>query len=52
MDEENPLEASLDEPIKVIRMMRESGVSLISISMGNPYTNPHIGRPFDKPGPW
>ena len=48
-DENNPLEASLKEPIKVIRMMRESGVSLVSISMGNPYTNPHIGRPFDKP---
>ena len=49
MDKKNPLESSLEEPIKVIRMMRESGVSLISISMGNPYTNPHIGRPFDKP---
>lgn len=49
IDENNPLEASLKEPIKVIRMMRESGVSLVSISMGNPYTNPHIGRPFDKP---
>lgn len=25
------------------------GVKIINVTMGNPYANPHIGRPFDKP---
>ncbi len=47
--EENPLEPDLREPKEVIRMLRDVGVRLINVSMGNPYTNPHIGRPFEKP---
>ena len=49
IDKQDPLAANLDEPIKVVRIMKQLGVSLISVSMGNPYTNPHIGRPFEKP---
>jgi hypothetical protein len=30
-------------------MLKQLGVSLLNVSMGNPYTNPHIGRPFEKP---
>jgi 2,4-dienoyl-CoA reductase-like NADH-dependent reductase (Old Yellow Enzyme family) len=47
--EQNPLEPDLTEPKEVIQMLRDLGVSLINVSMGNPYTNPHIGRPFEKP---
>jgi len=47
--EENPLEPDLSEPRELIRMFRDLGVTLINISMGNPYVNPHIGRPFEKP---
>jgi 2,4-dienoyl-CoA reductase-like NADH-dependent reductase (Old Yellow Enzyme family) len=30
-------------------MLKEEGVALFNISLGNPYVNPHIGRPFEKP---
>jgi hypothetical protein len=30
-------------------MFREWGVSLINVSLGCPYYNPHVGRPFEKP---
>ena len=33
----------------MIALLKQSGVGLINVSMGNPYTNPHIGRPFEKP---
>ncbi len=48
-NETNPLQLDLREPKKVIEMMKGLGVRLINISMGNPYVNPHIGRPFEKP---
>lgn len=46
---DNPLEPDLAEPKEVLRILRRLGVSLVNISMGNPYANPHIGRPFEKP---
>ncbi|PYV86388.1 MAG: NADH:flavin oxidoreductase [Acidobacteria bacterium] len=49
VNEKNPLEPDLNEPRQVIAMLRRLGVTLINISMGNPYANPHIGRPFEKP---
>jgi 2,4-dienoyl-CoA reductase-like NADH-dependent reductase (Old Yellow Enzyme family) len=39
----------LSEPIKWAKELVRLGVRLINVSMGNPYANPHIGRPFDKP---
>jgi 2,4-dienoyl-CoA reductase-like NADH-dependent reductase (Old Yellow Enzyme family) len=29
-------------------MLREAGVSLINVTIGSPYWNPHIGRPFER----
>jgi NADPH2 dehydrogenase len=49
VSQQNPLEPDLSEPKQVIRIFQQLGVSLINISMGNPYANPHIGRPFEKP---
>jgi 2,4-dienoyl-CoA reductase-like NADH-dependent reductase (Old Yellow Enzyme family) len=49
VSQQNPLEPDLSEPKEVIQVFRAQGVSLINISMGNPYVNPHIGRPFEKP---
>lgn len=46
---DNPLEPDLAEPKELIRLLRQSGVLLLNVSMGNPYANPHIGRPFEKP---
>lgn len=34
------------EPIWLLQQLREYGVKLLNISMGNPYFNPHVNRPF------
>lgn len=39
----------LDEPLRLAGMLHERGVRLLNISIGNPYYNPHFGRPFDFP---
>ena len=41
----NPLEANLSEPIRYLRMLKEWGVSVVNVSCGSPYYNPHIQRP-------
>jgi 2,4-dienoyl-CoA reductase-like NADH-dependent reductase (Old Yellow Enzyme family) len=38
----------LSEPLSVIRRLRESGVAMVNVTMGSPYFNPHIGRPFER----
>jgi len=49
VNEANPLESDLTEPKQWIKEMIALGVSTINLSQGNPYSNPHIGRPFEKP---
>lgn len=39
----------LAEPIEYIRQLKEIGIPLLNLSIGNPYYNPHYGRPFDFP---
>jgi 2,4-dienoyl-CoA reductase-like NADH-dependent reductase (Old Yellow Enzyme family) len=39
----------LAEPVAVARALRDWGVSLINVSMGNPYSNPHVVRPAEFP---
>jgi 2,4-dienoyl-CoA reductase-like NADH-dependent reductase (Old Yellow Enzyme family) len=46
---QNHLEEDLAEPLQVVRWLREWGVSLINISCGNPYANPHVVRPAEHP---
>ncbi|NLO82358.1 MAG: flavin oxidoreductase/NADH oxidase [Clostridiales bacterium] len=43
--------ADLSEPIKLLRMLRDRGIKMVNISCGNPYYNPHVGRPYDT-GPY
>ncbi|NLS91749.1 MAG: FAD-dependent oxidoreductase [Planctomycetaceae bacterium] len=38
----------LTEPIELIRRLRQYDLPLINVSIGNPYYNPHYGRPFDR----
>lgn len=45
----NPFEEDLAEPLQVARWLRDWGMSLLSISLGNPYANPHIVRPAEFP---
>ncbi|MBI5757918.1 MAG: NADH:flavin oxidoreductase, partial [Planctomycetales bacterium] len=47
--EHDHLLEDLTEPRQVARWLREWGVGLINISMGNPYANPHVVRPAEFP---
>jgi 2,4-dienoyl-CoA reductase-like NADH-dependent reductase (Old Yellow Enzyme family) len=38
---------SLDEPRRLMQILWEKDVRMVNISAGNPYFNPHIGRPAD-----
>ncbi|MCS7024676.1 MAG: hypothetical protein NZV14_07730 [Bryobacteraceae bacterium] len=49
VDENNPLEPDLTEVKQAIAWFQEWGIELLNVSMGVPYFNPHIGRPFEKP---
>jgi 2,4-dienoyl-CoA reductase-like NADH-dependent reductase (Old Yellow Enzyme family) len=39
----------MDEVKRAAGWFRDDGVELLSVSLGVPYFNPHIGRPFEKP---
>jgi NADPH2 dehydrogenase len=49
VDAAEPLRENLTEVKQTIACFRDWGVALMNISMGSPYYNPHIGRPFEKP---
>ena len=38
------------EPAWLLCQLRELGVELLNITMGNPYFNPHVNRPYAKGG--
>ena len=42
---------ALDEPRRLMQILYEKGVRMVNITTGNPYYNPHIGRPADV-GPY
>jgi NADPH2 dehydrogenase len=46
---ENPMEPDLTDVKQAIALFRDAGVQLMNVSMGSPYYNPHIGRPFESP---
>ncbi|MDD5602551.1 MAG: flavin oxidoreductase/NADH oxidase [Eubacteriales bacterium] len=48
MDREDHSRCDLSEPLKLIGILSDMGVRMINITMGNPYYNPHINRPYDK----
>jgi len=48
---DDPLQPDLSEPLRWIAEMSSLGVSMVNISMGNPYASPHIVRPFEYPPP-
>ncbi len=45
---DDPAQMDLSEPVRLAGWLRRAGVSLLNVSMGSPYANPHIGRPFEK----
>ena len=38
------------EPAALVKLLWDRGVRLFGISVGNPYYNPHLTRPYDKGG--
>ncbi|MFI5179014.1 MAG: NADH:flavin oxidoreductase [Vicinamibacterales bacterium] len=48
-DANDPARADVAEPLRLIGELRGLGLALLNVTMGSPYYNPHIGRPFDKP---
>ena len=48
-DPSDPSRMDLSEPLEFIGWLKQAGVRLLNVSLGIPYANPHIGRPFDKP---
>lgn len=44
------IDPDLSEASELIRILGSYGVELINITMGNPYFNPHVNRPFAKGG--
>jgi 2,4-dienoyl-CoA reductase-like NADH-dependent reductase (Old Yellow Enzyme family) len=46
---EHPELPDLTEPVQWVGEMRELGVALVNVSMGNPYASPHVLRPFEYP---
>ena len=52
MARDGSLEADLTEPeLLCSRLTHEQGLKLLNITMGNPYVNPHVNRPYNK-GPY
>ena len=50
--EKTGLEPQLDETVAIVKMLRdEFGVGIVDLTLGNPYSNPHVNQPFDT-GPY
>lgn len=50
VSEDGGIDTDLREPVELIRLLSSYGVRLLDITMGNPYFNPHVNRPFAKGG--
>lgn len=49
VDPADPLREDLTEVKQAIGWFRDWGVELLNVSLGCPYFNPHVGRPFERP---
>ncbi len=45
MNENNPTEWDLAEPIRFLGLLRDLNIRLVNLSAGSPYYNPHVQRP-------
>lgn len=48
-DPASPEHPDLREPLEAVSMFVEAGAELVNVTAGCPYTNPHVGRPADRP---
>lgn len=44
-------EPDFTEPLLLVEELKLRGIKLINLSMGSPYFNPHVTRPYDNPLP-
>ncbi len=44
------LTLDLEEPLRLVRDLEKRGVRLLNITMGTPYFNPHVNRPYARGG--
>ena len=52
VNENDGLTPDLTEPLKVVDTLKNKyGFELLDVTIGNPYVNPHVNRPFSK-GPY
>ena len=49
VDSNNPLQEDLTEVKQAIGWFKDWGIELLNVSIGCPYYNPHIVRPYEKP---
>ena len=45
--EDDPYRVDLSESIRLLGEINRLGVNLVNVTMGTPYYNPHINRPYD-----
>ncbi|HEX3449657.1 MAG TPA: NADH:flavin oxidoreductase, partial [Isosphaeraceae bacterium] len=48
---DDPTLPDLAEPLALIGLLRDLGIGLVNVSLGNPYASPHLLRPFEYPPP-
>jgi len=49
VDKDDYTKPDFAEPKKLIKLLEQRGVKIMNTTIGNPYYNPHIGRPFNEP---
>lgn len=49
VDQANPVEPDLAEPMAFIEILRGLGIGLVNVTAGSPYYNPHVTRPAIYP---
>ncbi|NLG84633.1 MAG: NADH:flavin oxidoreductase [Firmicutes bacterium] len=49
VSQEDPKSPDLCEPIALVGELVKLGIPLLNVTMGNPYYNPHLNRPYDLP---
>jgi len=49
MDQNDPRGFDLSEPLRFLGLLRELGIRLVNLSLGSPYTCPHLQRPATYP---
>ena len=49
VDTVNPVQPDLTETMRFLELLRELGITLVNVTAGSPYYNPHIQRPAVYP---